>query len=180
LPRLPIEVWENAINHLWYDKRTLRNCIRTCRAWYPPSHFHLVGFIQVSTVTAVMACAKKLKQTPELSKRPHNMHIGGDFPYHFPTHIDFSVLSLAAIVLAPKLLRLKRLTIRRAEWQPWRMHKDVCLHLSAFSVTRLVLDDVAFPSVNVFGHLVCALPHLADLQCSDLKFTHYHFHRDTF
>ncbi|KZT08065.1 uncharacterized protein LAESUDRAFT_615278, partial [Laetiporus sulphureus 93-53] len=174
LPQLPIEVWENVINHLWNAQRALRECSLTCRAWYPPSHFHLIGWVEIRSVQGVKAYAKMLKQTPEVSERAHDMNIwGGGWS-------DLSALSMAAMLLARKLPRLERLTIGESKWQPWTMHKDIFLHLSGFSVTCLNLIQVTFPSVTVFGRLVCALPHLVELLCFELQFTDDHFHRDTF
>ncbi|KZT04931.1 uncharacterized protein LAESUDRAFT_760673 [Laetiporus sulphureus 93-53] len=74
LPQLPIEVWENVINHLWDAQRTLRRCtINVCRAWYPPSRFHLRVQIKIKSVEDVKAYAKMLKQTPKWSGRAHDM-----------------------------------------------------------------------------------------------------------
>ncbi|KZT00701.1 uncharacterized protein LAESUDRAFT_612207, partial [Laetiporus sulphureus 93-53] len=174
LPQLPVWVWENVIDHLWDDQWTLRKCRLVCRAWYPPCRFHLRTDITIYSVKGVKAYVKELKQAPELSKWPHDMTILG----HLRT--DLSALSLAAILLARKLPRLETLTIWHSEWEPWTMHRDVFLHLSGFSVTRLHLYDVRFPSITVFGRFVCALPRLVTLTCWDLEFTHYHFHRDTF
>ncbi|KZS99518.1 uncharacterized protein LAESUDRAFT_618057, partial [Laetiporus sulphureus 93-53] len=50
---LPIEVWENGINHLWDDQRALRRCSLVCRAWYPPCRFHLRRDIRIRTVKGV-------------------------------------------------------------------------------------------------------------------------------
>ncbi|KZT01610.1 uncharacterized protein LAESUDRAFT_456163 [Laetiporus sulphureus 93-53] len=117
-----------------------------------------------------------LKQTPELSKWAHNMSIGDAWE----KASDLSALSTAAIMLARKLPRLEQLTIQHSEWKPWTMHRDVFLHLSGFSVTRLDLWYVTFPSITVFGRLVCALPGLVELKCFNLKFKDDYFHRETF
>ncbi|KZT07320.1 uncharacterized protein LAESUDRAFT_812305 [Laetiporus sulphureus 93-53] len=145
---LPIEVWENVINHLWDDQRALRRCMLVCRAWYPPSLFHLRRLIRIKTVKTVMAYAKKLKRRPELSKRPYDMTIVGKYQ-----ETDLSALSTAAIMLARKLPRLERLTIQNSEWKLSTMHGDIFLHLSAFSVTRLHLHIVMFPSITVLARL---------------------------
>ncbi|KZT00705.1 uncharacterized protein LAESUDRAFT_529290 [Laetiporus sulphureus 93-53] len=176
VPQLPMEVCENVIDHLWDDQRALRQCTRVCRAWYPPSRVHLHRQITISSVEDVQAYAKKLKQTPELSKRPHNMAMmgGGDW------RSDLSVLSTAAILLAPKLPRMETLEISMSEWKPWTMHRDIFLHLSCFSVTRLNLYRVTFSSINVFGRFVCALRALVELELRDVEFIRDEFHRDTF
>ncbi|KZT01631.1 uncharacterized protein LAESUDRAFT_611880, partial [Laetiporus sulphureus 93-53] len=175
LPQLPVEVWENVIDHLWADQWALWECRLVCRAWYPPSRFYLLKYITMRSVKGVKAYAKELKQTPELSKRRHHMTISGN------QRTDMSVLWPAATMLARKLPRLETLDIRWSEWKPWTMHRDVFLHLSGFSsVTRLHLSDVTFPSITVFGRLVCALPRLVALTCEDLEFTQDQFHRDIF
>ncbi|KZT04908.1 uncharacterized protein LAESUDRAFT_246762 [Laetiporus sulphureus 93-53] len=170
-PQLPVEVWENVINHLWDDQDALEVCICVCRAWYPPSRFHLHRQINIGSVQGVKAYVKVLKQTPEWSGWAHDMTVGCK---------DLSVLWPAALLLARKLPRLVRLTIKDSEWKPWTMHKDIFLHLSAFSITRLDLFHVTFPSLTVFGRLVCTLPGLVELKCDRLNFTHDHFHHETF
>ncbi|KZT01633.1 uncharacterized protein LAESUDRAFT_457146 [Laetiporus sulphureus 93-53] len=175
VPQLPIEVWENVIDYLWDDDSTLRRCVLVCRAWYPPSRFHFYTRITIRSVRGVKAYAKMLKQTPELSERAHDMTIVGDWG------TDRSALSTAAILLARKLPRLEQLHIEYSDWNPWTMHSDIFLLLPAFSsISCLDLRDVTFPSINVFGHLVCALPGLVELKCFDLEFTHDYFHHDTF
>ncbi|KZS99517.1 uncharacterized protein LAESUDRAFT_183526 [Laetiporus sulphureus 93-53] len=89
-----------------------------------------------------------------------------------------SSLSLAAILLARKLPQLKTLVIWGSQWVLGTMHSDIFLRLSGFSVTRLIVCDVRFPSITVFGHLVCALPCLVELACGFLSFTHDCFHGD--
>ncbi|KZT01626.1 uncharacterized protein LAESUDRAFT_457006 [Laetiporus sulphureus 93-53] len=55
LPQLPIEVWENVIDHLWNHRFALRPCSLVCRAWNPPSCFHLHRPIEIYSVKGVMA-----------------------------------------------------------------------------------------------------------------------------
>ncbi|KZT01309.1 uncharacterized protein LAESUDRAFT_484923 [Laetiporus sulphureus 93-53] len=94
---------------------------------------------------------------------------------------DPSALSAAAIMLAHKLPQLETLSIQWSKWEPWTMHSGIFLQLpAAFSVTRLLLIEVTFPSITVFGCLVCALPCLVELKCCYLTFTHDYFHGDTF
>ncbi|KZS99554.1 uncharacterized protein LAESUDRAFT_616257, partial [Laetiporus sulphureus 93-53] len=68
-PQLPIEVWENVIDHLWDKQWTLLECHLVCRAWYPRSRFHLHRSIWFVSSKGVKAYAKALNQTPELSER---------------------------------------------------------------------------------------------------------------
>ncbi|KZT05514.1 uncharacterized protein LAESUDRAFT_607097, partial [Laetiporus sulphureus 93-53] len=106
LPQLPIEVWENVVNHPWDDQRALKRCGLVCRAWYPPRRFHLHRRITIWSAKGVKAYATVLKQTPELSKWAHDMTIRGNRLVAY-----LSALSTAAILLAPKLPRLEQLTI---------------------------------------------------------------------
>ncbi|KZT04911.1 uncharacterized protein LAESUDRAFT_657015, partial [Laetiporus sulphureus 93-53] len=73
LPQLPMEVWENVIDHLWDTQDALRQCIFVCRAWHPRSCFHLRMQIKIKSVEDVKAYAKMLKQTPKWSGRAHDM-----------------------------------------------------------------------------------------------------------
>lgn len=70
-------------------------------------------------------------------------------------------LGTSAEMLGGRWTQTKCLTVRRAEWRAWDMPPDFD-NLSTFPVIEsLFLDDVIFPSIAIFGRLVCALPALA-------------------
>lgn len=45
--RLPNELWDRSIDHLWANPRALRACSLTCRDWVPSSRYHLFGAIDL-------------------------------------------------------------------------------------------------------------------------------------
>lgn len=46
LPRLPLEVWDRAIDHLWNDRASLEACSLTCRAWLRCTRVHIFRSVQ--------------------------------------------------------------------------------------------------------------------------------------
>jgi hypothetical protein len=49
---LPIEVWENVLDHLHSDINTLKKCILVCNSWVPRCRFHLFARITVGKYAA--------------------------------------------------------------------------------------------------------------------------------
>ncbi|KAH9839053.1 uncharacterized protein C8Q71DRAFT_855702 [Rhodofomes roseus] len=46
-PRLPLEVWDRAIDHLWNDRAALEACSLTCHAWFSCTRVHVFRNAQV-------------------------------------------------------------------------------------------------------------------------------------
>ncbi|KZT04941.1 uncharacterized protein LAESUDRAFT_782067 [Laetiporus sulphureus 93-53] len=167
LPVLPADVWENVIDHIRDNSNALTACTLVCRTWYPRSRFYLLREVWFHSQGDVRICSRMLKKTPQLSKRVEQMiiqgsaHLGEQKPEPVPH------LSTAAMMLARKVPRLKKLSI----WQTSTIHRDTFLHLFAFtSISHLNLASVMFPSIAVFGLLICALRSLIGLDCWGLTF----------
>ncbi|KZT00621.1 uncharacterized protein LAESUDRAFT_816434 [Laetiporus sulphureus 93-53] len=47
--RVPIELWEHIIDHLWKDKTSLQSCSLTCRVWLPATRVHLFDSIIIKS-----------------------------------------------------------------------------------------------------------------------------------
>ncbi|PCH36581.1 hypothetical protein WOLCODRAFT_157285 [Wolfiporia cocos MD-104 SS10] len=66
---------------------------------------------------------------------------------------------------------LRELRLERGEWTV-ENPGSLFFSLATFTpITRLKLDDVAFPSISVFGRLVCALSRLEKLHLSRVSFS---------
>jgi len=91
-------------------------------------------------------------------------------------------------MFAGKMPRLEKLVLvqdtsfhARPAWKPGDMHVDLFLHLSTFtSITYLHLDNVRFPSVQIFGRLLSALPGLTTLHCYHVEFDAHEYNPGAF
>ncbi|CCM06085.1 uncharacterized protein FIBRA_08332 [Fibroporia radiculosa] len=167
--RLPVEVWEQIIDHLvagWfeYETHTLWTYGTVCKAWYTRCSFY--------TRQAIGFHDNTRKQVYRLVKI-----MGGDESRRNSVKTvtiwkTIDVLGPFSACMAQKLPRVETLCLRRCDWKPGQLHPQIFFHIRAAfaSVIRLVLGDVSFPSVSVFGRLVCALPCLSSLECSLLEF----------
>ncbi|PCH36792.1 hypothetical protein WOLCODRAFT_157482 [Wolfiporia cocos MD-104 SS10] len=81
-------------------------------------------------------------------------------------------LGTLAIMGAGKLPLVGHLVIQREIWKPSDSHQLIFACLSTYSsVTTLRPLDVTFPKVREFARLVCALPSLVHLKCTNVLFT---------
>ena len=46
--RLPTELWDYILDHLWSDLHSLKACSLTCRAWRPTTRYHLFRQLKLS------------------------------------------------------------------------------------------------------------------------------------
>jgi len=165
LQRVPIEVWENVIDELQDDWYSLLACVGVCRGWTARSRLHLRKWLRLRRPGQVAQLAKLVRAGLWEVEECRTVRI------LYGAYEALRTLGLFATMFAGKMPRLEELRIWGPEWKPGEMHADVFLHLSAFtSITRLSLYAVAFPSVQVFGRLITALPSLATLRCDWISF----------
>lgn len=78
--RLPVELWDNIIDHLWDDRESLAACSIVCRAWRPSVHTHLFH-----TVALV-----RLRRNQDHTEKPQAFH-----RIHMPVHPDTQAQALS-------------------------------------------------------------------------------------
>ncbi|CCM06088.1 uncharacterized protein FIBRA_08335 [Fibroporia radiculosa] len=167
--QLPIEIWERVIDFLAEDIHgissgtddALNRFATVCRAWEPRCRFHLYRNVRMHDKGQVSGIAKMIRKHRYLQNAIHLVHFD-----------RMDAMGLFATMMVRKLPSLQMIGIRGpTEWKSGLMHADVPMFLATFtSITRLSLKWVTFPSVVVFGRLVCALPNLTYLQCQWLTF----------
>jgi len=166
LPVLPVEVWENVIDQLQDNKEALRACTRVCRAWAPRSMLHFQKWLVLESPAQVRILAK-------LVRTGYRREVKSCRTVDIRSR-SLQTLGLFATMFAAKIPSLETLVVGRVHsaYRIYReMHVDAYQYLSTFtSITRLILCDVHFPSVQTLGRLVFALPGLTDLQCKNVKF----------
>ncbi|EPS99448.1 hypothetical protein FOMPIDRAFT_115409 [Fomitopsis schrenkii] len=167
LPKLPIEVWERVMDHLWEDYPELLACSLVCTAWRPRSRFHLLSRALLQSRADVYRLSRNLKSLNGLRDQIHTLIIRGDRTE--TTRKPIPYLGTLATVLAGNPPHAEELGLWHACWRD--IPDDTFLHLTTFvTVTKLTLAWVTFPNVLTFGRLVFALPSLETLACRDVSF----------
>lgn len=171
LQRVPIEVWENVIDELQDNWWRLRACARVCRGWIARSRLHLRKWVILQRPDQVWRLAKLVRTGSWEVESCRTVWLRRTRTGYY----SLRTLGLFAAMFAGKMPRLEELLVWGSdswmEWKPGEMHADVFLHLSAFtSITRLILQNVRFPSVQTFGRLLSAFPSLATLECGWIEF----------
>ncbi|PCH38783.1 hypothetical protein WOLCODRAFT_149723 [Wolfiporia cocos MD-104 SS10] len=163
--KVPIEIWEQVIDILWDEPATLRSCLLVCRKWRDRSWYHLrkVGARSIlHEREQVHQLAKLVRAAPGYRHALRTMYIGGCQGEREQNGIAH--LGVFAAMLAGQLPCLEKLGIIHGIWRTGSMNAGFFLHLSALSsVTELVLRDVAFPSISIFGRFIWSFPNLDQL-----------------
>ncbi|CCM05325.1 uncharacterized protein FIBRA_07539 [Fibroporia radiculosa] len=160
--QLPTEVWERVIDRLaeeyQYREYELWVYAQVCREWYPRCRFHARGSVVLDEKKQVYRLGEERRRRDAIRLVRIDEHV--------------AVLGSFAACMARRLPHAETLVLRSLEWVPGELHRHVFMHVGATfqSVATLVLFEVGFPSVAVFGRLVCALPRLSSLMCWALDF----------
>ncbi|CCM06406.1 uncharacterized protein FIBRA_08667 [Fibroporia radiculosa] len=172
---LPVRLWWKVIDFVAdyisqrVDGRTqLRELARVSRVWYTQCRVRAEERLDViyRDKKDVYQLIRRLNEHPERYNAIKRVHFMNKSINNFGSF---------AVHMAGKLPQLETLELNFAwvlgQWEPGQLHPRVFLHMRvAFeSVTTLCLAWVSFPSVVVFGRLLCALPRLALLTCGRVE-----------
>lgn len=179
LRELPIEIWDQIIDLLRYDLDALIACGQVSRTWRWRCRKH----VQLEKYTGGVVTFRERNEVAQIGKmtftkwRVRSLHIrGGEDGERKPIRH----LATWATVFSGRWTGNK-LTIENAEWRMRDMRPDTFLDLTTFtSITFLYLHHVTFPNIATFGRLLYALPKLAELQCSGLRWSTHGFDQATF
>ncbi|PCH41667.1 hypothetical protein WOLCODRAFT_24910 [Wolfiporia cocos MD-104 SS10] len=175
--RVPIEVWEHIINMLRDEPRALMACELVCKRWSKKCQYLLRRLTSMSILRnreEVVLWAKTIHAMHRHGNRVSRVHIRGS------TEAAAKGRSLAHLgtftaMLAGCLPSLRELFIKYGDWRAGAIPEAIFLHLTTFrAVTDLRLLDVTFPSITIFGRVVCALSNLRELKLENVSFTNPH------
>lgn len=140
-PRLPIELCDQAIDHLWNDVETLTACALTCHAWLPSVRTHL---FREQRLTGEKSCARFeafLEMSPDVAWYFRKLSITEPMSTAYAQHWVNRIPALVS--------RLERLTTLELVGLHY-VSLQLCSPetLSAFSrLTNLVFAEVYFNHV---------------------------------
>ncbi|KAH9948639.1 hypothetical protein B0H21DRAFT_220272 [Amylocystis lapponica] len=180
----PIEVAERIIDASCYtgryfrhrDHATLRACALTCSSWLPRSRYHIFYTVTLTTRAKLMAFAKLLTTKPHLDALVHELRI--PCTDRLGRRVGVQPLFSFPAVLARKLTEVTYLSLEGPWMLSWFTLQDRLVTpfpptfwaiSEMMSITELYLVDIAFGSVGDLASLVCAIPHLCTLRCTNVR-----------
>jgi len=162
--RLPAELNDYIIDHLWNDPASLRSCSLTCHGWLPATRYHLFYRIRIRSSSECLRFRKFLEAPTPL---PHS-------------HLSYYVRELVFQDLPLRGLDIRRLgrtfsKLRKVEylelcfWPLEDLPEDLVKELfSVFTnVKALRLEEVEFKNPLHLYQLITALPKLHQFASGD-------------
>ncbi|KAF9526870.1 hypothetical protein CPB83DRAFT_857133 [Crepidotus variabilis] len=187
-PRLPQELTDHIIDHLYDDSASLRSCALVCHSWLPPSRYHLFAKVSLKATSAqaepsylVERCKRlhrTLVESPEIICNIRELEICEGSPLHHP-HPDVQG-STTWVTTERSLTGLfKILThVRRFDFSatsalywtllPPTFQKALCTLLSSPSLTYVRIHSWVFPNSAALSSL---LSHCKNLKAFGISST---------
>ncbi|KAL6300225.1 hypothetical protein BKA93DRAFT_867912 [Sparassis latifolia] len=153
-PRLPQELIDQVIDHLWDDRASLEACSTSCHAWLSSSRTHLFHTIELSTEHQCYHLNLLLEASPNIAGYVKKLALLLSLQFEFmqrirtPSPPDYGVPRYSSWVISviTKLWRLDDLEFRRSHWdvfshpEPQRIIKTVVAKLKRLVFSEMFLD----------------------------------------
>ncbi|PCH36546.1 hypothetical protein WOLCODRAFT_157252 [Wolfiporia cocos MD-104 SS10] len=170
--RVPIDIWECILDMLQDQLDVMAMCGRVCRAWRAISSRYTDRYCDGTLSSRIRILRFSQLRRAGLLGDVIEVTVTGGFREGDRVSGGLAhVASFAAMLAGDLPRRVRMLTLEHGEWTAG-IPQSVFLHLATFTpITKLTLNDVAFPSVAVFGRLVCALSRLEQMFLFGVSFS---------
>lgn len=148
--QLPLELWDYILDHLWSDRRSLKACSLTCKAWRPTTCYHLFRQLVVSY--------EKLHKFDELATSSLCPYFREVFIYQ-PTGMA-AYFILKATPLLEQLTRIKCVKFYCMHQAVGWPSLDFPLRMTP-SVKELRISYSFFEDYNGLASLISSFPNLS-------------------
>lgn len=164
LPRLPPELCDRIIDHLFFDRRTLSACALTCRAWLPASRLHLFRHIrlQANTIPPFLSI---LIENPAIGVYVEDLMIlVGSQGFTIPEVIQMKTLQSLKEILdrLPAVKSLRIPVFFRISVMETLILSALSKSLQAISFSGLFITDL-----QALSELLASFPHLQSVGISN-------------
>lgn len=159
---LPPEIWDQVIDHLWSDMKTLKICSLVCRTWYPSAHMHLFRSVKISP----SSITKDLQILLHLCHFIREITItssGIGFP-----QLDDHFLPCIEAMTNVEILVFQRITADQAadDLPKFRARLSRLPPHFVRSIKQLKLDYVVLPHPEYITNLASLFSHISSLHLS--------------
>ena len=163
--RLPAELCDHIIDHLWDDLSALRACSLTCKDWLPSSRFHLFRNVRLRHADDVQRFRALLASTPSVALCVRKLSFSADYDGATPDGValedDAWVNDVVDILRL--LQNVTTLALARVRWHA--LHEETRAAFEALSRTvhELFLFEVSFKASRDVIAFLSSFPTLRDL-----------------
>ncbi|TFK84558.1 hypothetical protein K466DRAFT_221147 [Polyporus arcularius HHB13444] len=179
---LPQELYDEVIDHLVGQVRTLVTCALVCKRWLLRCRYHLYCKVHLQTRRQLGLFYRSLNTDVSLRKivasvSVHNPVHSSHTRYTGDDHIDLDIVSVLLVSILPNLdallvtghgdpsgmLHMGQITLRCA----------TSLHM----LSKLILHNLRFATLAALGRFVLGFPSLKVLHCTNVEVaSHRHEH----
>lgn len=157
---LPVELWDNIIDHMWDDHDSLAACSLVCRAWLPSARIHLFHTVRLQRL------ARPKEDHTEKLEALHRI-------CPFIRTLKFS--APGSVIVDDRLLphfhamsRVNTVALQLGDGGVSKMHRPFKDYLSRLppsfiqSIKKLKIQHIFLPAVD-FAQLLSVFPHISAL-----------------
>ena len=163
--RLPPELWDQAIDHLWNDPDTLRACSLTCKDWLPSSRYHLFRNVRLRHSDDVTRFRALLDSNPTIAPCVRKLSLSANYDRSSPdgaAREDDAWVNSAA-ELFPMLRHVTTLALARVRWHALTGRTRAAFMGLFKSVRQLFLFEVSFDTSRDVVAFLSSFPALREL-----------------
>ncbi|KZT07928.1 uncharacterized protein LAESUDRAFT_88701 [Laetiporus sulphureus 93-53] len=155
-PRLPTEICDHILDHLWNDRKTLKVCSLVTREWLPTTRKHLFSFVRIIDLRLVTFAEMIMHSEDALALciRKLLMVWGLNEEVPIPTSIPRMLASLG---------RLEKLTLYVSTWDDCYFSTETITWPVLPMVKALDLSIGTVKDVISLQRFICACPSLSSL-----------------
>ena len=76
---LPPELFDETLDHLWDDTKTLQACSQVCRSWAPTTRLHLFRTVRLSSEASCIQFAALLESSPAIARCVRKLTVSAQY-----------------------------------------------------------------------------------------------------
>ncbi|TBU35415.1 hypothetical protein BD311DRAFT_1947 [Dichomitus squalens] len=163
--RLPPELCDQTIDHLWDDLESLRACSLTCKDWLPGSRYHLFRNVRLRHSDDVTRFRALLTSSPGIAPCVRKLSLSADYDRSAEdgaAREDDAWVNSAA-ELFPMLQHVTTLALARVRWHALSGDTRAAFAGLFKSVRQLFLFEVSFDASRDVVAFLSAFPALQEL-----------------
>lgn len=162
---LPPELYDQAIDHLWDDPKSLSACVLTCRGWVATSRLHLFRTVRIQNERQCARFAVLLARSPFLARCVGSLTLSAEYKgvdaAGCPVEDDAWINTAGAFVRL--LANVKTISLSRVRWHALRQETQEAFVECFARVRLLTLFEVRFAASRDVLDFLGAFPVLNEL-----------------
>jgi hypothetical protein len=165
---LPLELFDETLDHLWDDPKALQACSLTCRSWLPTARLHLFRSVRLSSASSCAQLTSLMVAAPSVAWCVRKLTISASYSgvdqAHNAVEDDAWVNSTQTIArYLGAHNRVNTLALSRLRWNTLDLATRNAFRAVFKSVKTLILFEVRFRASGDVLEFLDAFPELQEL-----------------